>query len=259
MNSVILITGANGLLGTCITNHLSTIKDHHVCAIDLGSSPATSIDNDIDYFQLDLVDSQSIDTILLHISELIDSNCHLSVIHLAAIDQKNVMESNQLPHEESLSKILNSFNVNAFVSIRLLQAFTSLALEKGASMSFIYVPSLYCYHAPNPNLYGGYNQENLPFKQKSLAYVSSKGGIVSAIKLFASTYARKRLRFNCLVPHGVVNDANEVFTNQFSLFSPAGRTSMPSDLLPAIDFLVDPNNNYFTGQSLFIDGGWSTL
>ena len=190
---------------------------------------------------------------------MIDASSHLSIIHLAAIDQKNVIKSNQLPHEESFSKILSSFNVNSFASIKLLQGFTSLALEKCASMSFIYVPSLYCYHAPNPNLYGGYDNENLPFNQKSLAYVSSKGGIVSAINLFASTYARRRLRFNCLVPHGVVNKANEDFTNQFSLFSPVGRTSMPSDLLPAIDFLIDPNNHYFTGQSLFIDGGWSTL
>lgn len=175
MKSVVLITGANGLLGSCITKHISTLKNHQICATDLGASLTLQCPKDIDYLQLNLVDPESIEAIILHLSELIDNSTHLSIVHLAAIDQKNVTEANQLPHEESLSNILNSFNVNAFVSIKLLQAFTSLALEKGSSMSFIYVPSLYCYHAPNPNLYGGYDKENLPFHQKKSSIHLVKG------------------------------------------------------------------------------------
>ena len=88
MKSVVLVTGANGLLGSCITKHLSTIKDHQICATDLSTLPSQSSIKNIDYFQLDLVDPKSIETILLHISEMIDSNSHLSIIHLAAIDHR---------------------------------------------------------------------------------------------------------------------------------------------------------------------------
>ncbi len=258
MKSVVLITGANGLLGSCITEHLSSAEKHQILATDLGDTIFKSIPKNVKYAKLDLVEQQSVEKLTALIADMLNSDTHFSVVHLAAIDDKNVALKSHLPHQEPLEKIFNSFNINTFASIKLMQRFTTLALERGISMSFIYVPSLYCFHAPNPNLYGGYD-DGLPYRQKSLAYVSSKGGIVSAINLFASTYARRGLRFNCLVPHGVVNNVAEDFSNQFSLFSPAGRTSMPSDLLPAINFLVDPNNHYYTGQSLFVDGGWSTL
>jgi NAD(P)-dependent dehydrogenase (short-subunit alcohol dehydrogenase family) len=39
---------------------------------------------------------------------------------------------------------------------------------------------------------------------------------------------------------------------------PVGRIGEPKDISNAIQFLIDPKNNWITGQTLSLDGGMST-
>ena len=41
--------------------------------------------------------------------------------------------------------------------------------------------------------------------------------------------------------------------------TPLGRTGEPLDLKAALTYLVSPASNYVTGQTLFVDGGWTAL
>jgi NAD(P)-dependent dehydrogenase (short-subunit alcohol dehydrogenase family) len=41
--------------------------------------------------------------------------------------------------------------------------------------------------------------------------------------------------------------------------TPLGRTGEPLDLKAALIYLASPSSNYLTGQTIFVDGGWTAL
>jgi NAD(P)-dependent dehydrogenase (short-subunit alcohol dehydrogenase family) len=41
--------------------------------------------------------------------------------------------------------------------------------------------------------------------------------------------------------------------------TPLGRTGEATDLKAALLFLASPASNYVTGQTIFVDGGWTAL
>ena len=41
--------------------------------------------------------------------------------------------------------------------------------------------------------------------------------------------------------------------------TPIGRTGEPADLKAVLIYLGSPASNYVTGQTIFVDGGWTAL
>jgi NAD(P)-dependent dehydrogenase (short-subunit alcohol dehydrogenase family) len=79
------------------------------------------------------------------------------------------------------------------------------------------------------------------------------------------TYAAKRIRVNAIAP-GLVETplTQRVWNNPRSAevslaMHPVGRFGQPDDIARAIYFLIDPKNNWITGQTLAVDGGLGTL
>ena len=94
--------------------------------------------------------------------------------------------------------------------------------------------------------------------------VASKAGIEAMIRSASKTYARKSLRFNAVAPSltntplskNMVN--NPIILKASEKMHPVGRIGEPKDISNAIQFLIDPKNNWITGQTLSLDGGMST-
>jgi NAD(P)-dependent dehydrogenase (short-subunit alcohol dehydrogenase family) len=94
--------------------------------------------------------------------------------------------------------------------------------------------------------------------------VASKAGIEAMIRSASKTYARKSLRFNAVAPSltntplskNMVN--NPIILKASEKMHPVGRIGQPKDISNAIQFLIDPKNNWITGQTLSLDGGMST-
>lgn len=97
------------------------------------------------------------------------------------------------------------------------------------------------------------------------AIAAAKGGINGLVMSAAATYASANLRFNAVAPGLTQTSLTEQITsNEISKkFSEAmhalGRLGKPEDVARAIVFLLDPQNNWITGQIIGIDGGLSRV
>lgn len=117
--------------------------------------------------------------------------------------------------------------------------------------SIINMPSTYSVVAPNQNLYKG-TSLGCP-----AAYSASKGG-VQALSQYLSTYwANKNIRVNQITPHGVWNNHEKQFEENFANFTPLQRLSYNHEVAPAAVFLLSDAATYITGHNLMVDGGWT--
>ncbi len=97
------------------------------------------------------------------------------------------------------------------------------------------------------------------------AIAAAKAGIIGLVQSAASTYAHFNLRFNVVAP-GMIDTpltaqitANPLALNVSKAMHPLARIGTPGDVARAITFLLNPENNWITGQVLAIDGGLSRV
>jgi hypothetical protein len=96
------------------------------------------------------------------------------------------------------------------------------------------------------------------------AIASAKAGIDGLVISGAASYASKGIRVNAVAP-GLTETplASRITSNEAALkasiaMHPLGRIGTASDIASAAAWLVDPRNNWITGQILRVDGGLST-
>lgn len=130
------------------------------------------------------------------------------------------------------------------------QIIGSYMAEKGSG-SIINMPSTYSVVAPNQNLYKG-TSLGCP-----AAYSASKGGVMALSQYLSTYWADKGVRVNQITPHGVWNNHEEKFEENFSNFSPMRRMSYNHEVAGAVIFLLSDASSYVTGDNIRVDGGWT--
>lgn len=96
-----------------------------------------------------------------------------------------------------------------------------------------------------------------------LAYASSKGGIVQLTKVMALEWAQQGVQVNAIAPTYfetplVAQLRNDPETYQFIVDrTPMGRWGQPEELAGIAIFLASRASDFITGQTIFIDGGWT--
>jgi NAD(P)-dependent dehydrogenase (short-subunit alcohol dehydrogenase family) len=97
------------------------------------------------------------------------------------------------------------------------------------------------------------------------AIAAAKAGVNGLVLLAASTYAGNRLRVNAVAPGLVASPmtsaltGNEASRKVSEAMHALGRIGTPQDIARAIVFLLDPANDWITGQILAVDGGLSRV
>jgi len=92
---------------------------------------------------------------------------------------------------------------------------------------------------------------------KPVDYIVSKSFIPNFTRYVATFYAKKNIRCNAIAPHGVFNNHDSKFLNNFSKLSPIGRMCEVDELFGTFRFLASNESEYMTGSTLVIDGGWT--
>lgn len=97
------------------------------------------------------------------------------------------------------------------------------------------------------------------------AIAAAKGGVIALMRSAAATYAPRNLRVNAVAP-GLVRTklAAKITANEASLraseqMHALGRIGEPGHVASMIEWLLDPANDWITGQAIGVDGGLSSV
>lgn len=97
------------------------------------------------------------------------------------------------------------------------------------------------------------------------AIAAAKAGVVGLAQSAAATYARYQVRVNCVAPGLVRTPMSEFLTRSESSLKasaalhPLGRIGEASEVASAIAWLLDPGQQWVTGQVIGVDGGLSSI
>lgn len=262
-NKVVLISGANGLIGEEISDAVA-------------SAGATIV----------LLDNSSLETIMklqtkikkkynikskcfsCDISNEINTkNCIKKIINdfgkidvlinLAAIDAKVDNKKKNFKKMSFHDFPLDLWNKSIEVNITGTFIITKLVIKemlKKKSGNIINVASTYSLVAPNQDLYK-VNLKQLFYKP--IDYVATKSMIPNFTRYISTLYGKRGIRANTVVPHGVVENPSVSFKKNFSKLSPMGRLCNKKELRGPFIFLSSEASSYMNGSLLIIDGGWT--
>ena len=102
----------------------------------------------------------------------------------------------------------------------------------------------------------------------NVAYDASKGGVDALTRNVAATYGPRRIRANAVAPGAVRTPQLErsiaaspdpaEHERKLSSLAPLKRIAEPNEIAAVVAFLLSDDASYLTGQSISVDGGWST-
>lgn len=96
-----------------------------------------------------------------------------------------------------------------------------------------------------------------------LAYASSKGGVDQMTKVMALEWAQQGVRVNAIGPTYFETELVAQLRGDPERFNfinertPMGRWGYPPELEGLVIFLAAPASDFITGQTIYIDGGWT--
>ena len=100
----------------------------------------------------------------------------------------------------------------------------------------------------------------------SVAYSSSKAGLVQMSKSLAMSWAKDNIQVNAILPGWIKTDLTApieaLFPDRFDIINrriPTGRWGEPDDLIGTAIFLSSSASDYLTGTSIPVDGGYSSF
>jgi NAD(P)-dependent dehydrogenase (short-subunit alcohol dehydrogenase family) len=96
-----------------------------------------------------------------------------------------------------------------------------------------------------------------------VAYASSKGGVDQMTKVMAIEWARQGVRVNAIGPTYFETELVTQIRDDPERFkfinerTPMGRWGYLPELEGAVIFLASPASDFITGQTIYVDGGWT--
>jgi 2-deoxy-D-gluconate 3-dehydrogenase len=154
-------------------------------------------------------------------------NIRKPILELTEEDLKKVIDLN----------LMSVFLMSKYVGRRMIQQGGGKIINVASLTSFIGLPNI--------SIYG-----------------SSKGGVVSLTKAFATEWAKYRINVNAIAPGYFETELTSALFKDKEKLNwllsriPLGRTGVPEDLSGVLLFLVSSASDYVTGQVIAVDGGW---
>jgi NAD(P)-dependent dehydrogenase (short-subunit alcohol dehydrogenase family) len=237
-NKNIVVTGGNGLLGN---EFISFLNKEAATVINLEKN----IVGDKHNINCDITDESSVKDVIKFITK-----------NFGNIDG---WVNNAYPRTEDWGNKFEDIKYESWkknVDLQLGSVFLccKLVLEhmkKNNYGSIVNIASIYGVIGPEFSIYEGTSLTT------PAAYSAIKGGVINFSRYLASYYGKYGLRINCVSPGGIYNNQNKKFVNNYIKNVPLKRMGKPSDISPAVSFLLSEDSSYITGQNLIVDGGWT--
>jgi len=94
------------------------------------------------------------------------------------------------------------------------------------------------------------------------AYAITKAGLEMLAKNLVIELSPYRITINAIAPGATLTERTideKGYEKTWSLITPLGKPASTNDIANAALFLVSPDAGHITGQSLIIDGGWTSV
>jgi len=97
------------------------------------------------------------------------------------------------------------------------------------------------------------------------SYASTKGGVVNLTRELAAQWARRGVRVNCIAPGWFESEMTaDMFGDEQShrwmnFRAPMGRPGREGELAGALLYFASDASSFVTGQTLAVDGGWTSV
>jgi NAD(P)-dependent dehydrogenase (short-subunit alcohol dehydrogenase family) len=159
--------------------------------------------------------------------------------------------ANQAPaEEETLDDFREVMEVNLNATFLCSQRFGRVMLEAGKG-SIINIASIM----------GTLGVGVIP----QASYNASKGAVVNLTRELAAQWARRGVRVNAIGPGWFPSEmTDEMMRDEKSdrwirRNTPMGRTGRPEELVGALILLASDASSFITGQTIYVDGGWTIV
>ena len=248
----IVVTGACGLIGKAFCEAICQFGAN-VIVVDIESANPKGFAKELSKkhnremlgFTVDVSCKDSVLELksqILNKTKIINGlvNAHQNKSHL-------IFEKFEDLNENNWDKVVQ---VNLRGTFLMCQIIGSYMAENGGG-KIVNLPSTYSVVAPNQNLYKGTHM-GCP-----AAYSASKGGIESLSKYLAAYWASNNIQVNMITPHGVWNNHEKQFEENFAKFSPMERMSYNHEVAGSLIYLLSNASSYVTGDNLLVEGGWT--
>ena len=249
-NEIVIVAGANGLLGQEIVSHLSNIGAK-VIAADLNTPQLTHVvDNTI---------SQNVKCCEIDITNPVSIQSTIEFCRATFGEPTGAVNSayprNNNYGREVLDVELTDFNDNLNVHLGgfflFMQIMAVYAKNQKQPFSLVNLSSIYGSFTPRFEIY---NQTGMT---TPIEYVAIKSAIESMTKYFSKYMSKEDFRVNCVSPGGLLDEQPEAFTKNYRKHCGLKGMLDPSDIVGSVGFLLSQNSKYVTGQNLIVDDGFT--
>lgn len=243
---VIIVTGANGLIGREISGELTRRKAKVVNA-DIVFD--TKVDEDgCASFNLDLSSNESIDSLI----DFVMTNYGRidGLINAAYPRTKDwgKYKFEDTPFEHWKNNIELQLNPVFYIDQQVVKI-----MSRQRSGSIVNFGSIYGIVGNDFTIYEDYGGTS------PAEYCAIKGGIINFTRYLASYFGKDNVRVNCVCPGGILDHQRNDFVKNYEHRCPMKRMGHPDDIAPLCLFLVSDGAKYITGQIIAADGGWTAI
>lgn len=241
-DKVIIVTGGNGLIGREIVAHL---RKNGATAIVAEINVETDLNKGI--INCDITDEKSI---LEAMDKIIQK--------FGRIDG---LVNNAYPRTDDWGARFEDIKFDSWQknvdmqmnSVFLLSQNVLKQMVKQKSGSIVNIASIYGVVGNDFTVYDGTEMTS------AAAYSAIKGGVINFTKYLASYFGKEGIRVNCVSPGGIFDNQNPVFIKNYEHKVPLKRMGKPSEIAPAVTFLLSDEASYISGHNLMVDGGWTAI
>jgi NAD(P)-dependent dehydrogenase (short-subunit alcohol dehydrogenase family) len=252
----VILTGGAGRLGRYYSEVLSEVGAN-VVLFDLDAAVCESLARGLgDRFQTKPmgfgVDISKKPQVAETVASVVKRYGRIDVlINNAAAQQLTVFSGSLCEFEEFPLEVWQAnLDVNLTGAFLCCQAVGRQMVKQGSGV-ILNIGSVYGVVACDQRIYGNSKINS------SIAYATTKSGLINFTRYLASYWQGKNIRVNCLSPGGVYNNQAPEFVENYTYRTMLKRMATVDDLGSAVLYLVSDASQWVTGTNMIVDGGWT--